>query len=175
MISDEDLFGALTAELTQLRTHGTCVRRYTHLRQMKIQASKASLLWMQEGVETSNLCARKHFLKEQEDTRDHDINDGNLPPEEGPVYDEEAPERDPRPVSVPWRSETVQRVDYVSYQPSASPIGERYRMSSPLPNISIQELRWSSLRRAAHDAYEVASIRLVSSLLHSTILPRIFV
>ena len=37
MISDEDLFGALTAELTQLRTHGTCVRRYTHLRQPEPQ------------------------------------------------------------------------------------------------------------------------------------------
>ena len=80
-------------------------------------------------------------MRDQGDTRDHDIDDGNLPPEEGPVQDEDAPDRDPRPILVPWRSDTVQRVDYESYQPSASPIGERYRMSSPLANVSVHELR----------------------------------
>ena len=33
MISDIILLCALTAELTQSSTHGTCVRGYTHLRQ----------------------------------------------------------------------------------------------------------------------------------------------
>ena len=81
---------------------------------MKTQAARASLLCLRGEVETSYLCVRKHALWGREDIRDPEIDDGNLPPDEGPVQSEEAYDCDPSPISVPWRSDTASGLSHLA-------------------------------------------------------------
>ena len=66
MISDVILLCALTAELTQSYTHGTCVRGYTHLRQKSTNSIMVHILLVYllylECSDTAESCFKRKIV-----------------------------------------------------------------------------------------------------------------